>query len=430
MPEPNTRARPPAARLQAAADEMLAEVAAPAAGAHHLEAGRRCLVGDGHPLPRPGVRAVLDGPDAADRRAARASSGAAITPTRDRLAAVDEHRADEAAGRAAGDSHGGVRQSADDAGGAERCRSRSRSHQQESAVGREAGALHRRPPARAARREAPRPDPAQRRAVQREDGSDAFLFRRPPPVVRARFAAAPSGSPIRRIFCVGRNYEAHAKEMGVAVDREAPFYFTKSAEHYVPSGATVPYPPGTSNYHYEMELVAAIGNAGLSHCRGRRARPRVRLRVRSGHDAPGPAVCRARTAPALGPRQGRRTVGRARRDRAGGGDRPPRAADAIELRVNGETKQSSDLSLLIHGVPEVVAHLSHVLPPAAGRPDLHRHAGRRRAREGRRSDRGLDRGRRHDHAAGRTARVGLRKLARFVLSRLLSFEAPFKAILS
>ena len=60
--------------------------------------------------------------------------------------------------------------------------------------------------------------------------------------------------PIRRIFCVGRNYEAHAREMGVAVDREAPFYFTKSAEHYVPSGSTVPYPPGTSNYHYELEL--------------------------------------------------------------------------------------------------------------------------------------------------------------------------------
>src|SRR5439155_6052952 len=66
--------------------------------------------------------------------------------------------------------------------------------------------------------------------------------------------------PIRRIFCVGRNYEAHAKEMGVAVDREAPFYFTKAAEQYVPSGSTVPYPPGTSNYHYEMELVAVIGS--------------------------------------------------------------------------------------------------------------------------------------------------------------------------
>src|SRR5262245_23373902 len=68
---------------------------------------------------------------------------------------------------------------------------------------------------------------------------------------------------IRRIFCVGRNYEAHAKEMGVVVDREAPFYFTKAAEHYVASGATVPYALGTSNYHYEMELVAVLGTAAF-----------------------------------------------------------------------------------------------------------------------------------------------------------------------
>lgn len=65
--------------------------------------------------------------------------------------------------------------------------------------------------------------------------------------------------PVNRIFCVGRNYEAHAKEMGVAVDREAPFYFIKCASSIVESDATVPYPPGTSNYHHEIELVVAIG---------------------------------------------------------------------------------------------------------------------------------------------------------------------------
>ena len=51
--------------------------------------------------------------------------------------------------------------------------------------------------------------------------------------------------------------------MGVAADREAPFYFTKAAEHYAPSGSTIAYPPGTSNYHYEMEFVVAIGKAGF-----------------------------------------------------------------------------------------------------------------------------------------------------------------------
>ena len=80
-----------------------------------------------------------------------------------------------------------------------------------------------------------------------------------PPVVTAPVLGRSDRVPIRCIFCVGRNYEAHAKEMGVAVDREAPFYFTKAAEHYVPSGSTVPYPPGTSNYHYELELVVVIG---------------------------------------------------------------------------------------------------------------------------------------------------------------------------
>lgn len=65
--------------------------------------------------------------------------------------------------------------------------------------------------------------------------------------------------PINRIFCVGRNYAAHAAEMGVEVDREEPFYFTKSPLAFQPSGAVIPYPPGTQNFHYEMELVAFLG---------------------------------------------------------------------------------------------------------------------------------------------------------------------------
>lgn len=67
------------------------------------------------------------------------------------------------------------------------------------------------------------------------------------------------GYPIGRIFCVGRNYAAHAAEMGFEVDREAPFYFTKSPANAIMTGGTMPYPPGTSNFHHEMELVMAIG---------------------------------------------------------------------------------------------------------------------------------------------------------------------------
>lgn len=71
--------------------------------------------------------------------------------------------------------------------------------------------------------------------------------------------------PIRRIFCVGRNYMAHAKEMGASVDKSSqnPFYFLKDSSCYVPSGAHIVYPPMTQNYHHEVELVVAIGKEGF-----------------------------------------------------------------------------------------------------------------------------------------------------------------------
>lgn len=183
-----------------------------------------------------------------------------------------------------------------------------------------------------------------------------YLFP-PPTVVSASVRGSAGRFPINRIFCVGRNYEAHAKEMGVAVDREAPFYFTKGAGDYVPSGLTVRYPPGTSNYHYEMELVVAIDKAGfqiveedaLSHvfgyaCGLDMTRRDLQLQAREnrrpwdiGKDFEESAVL-SEIVPAADighPHSGR-----------------------IQLKVNGETKQSSDLSLLIHPVPALIAHLS------------------------------------------------------------------------
>ena len=81
-----------------------------------------------------------------------------------------------------------------------------------------------------------------------------------------RPAAAIAGStdtfPVRRIICIGRNYEAHAREMGSNPDREAPFFFTKWADDLVANGATIPYPSETANYHFEAELVIAIGKEG------------------------------------------------------------------------------------------------------------------------------------------------------------------------
>ena len=178
-----------------------------------------------------------------------------------------------------------------------------------------------------------------------------------PPVVTAPVRGRPERVAIRRIFCVGRNYEAHAKEMGVAVDRDAPFYFTKAAEHYVASGATVPYPPGTSNYHYELELVAVIGA------------PAFRVTADRALDCVFGYACgldMTRRDLQSAAREQRRPwdLGKDVEQSAVLSDIVPAAeighptAGAIELRVNGHTKQRADISQLIHPVPDIIAHLS------------------------------------------------------------------------
>ena len=87
----------------------------------------------------------------------------------------------------------------------------------------------------------------------------------PPPVQSLPVQGSAQRLPINRLFFVGRNYHAHAVEMGRPVDKsvEQPFYFTKSPQTLVESGATVAYPPETRSYHYEMELVVAIGKPGF-----------------------------------------------------------------------------------------------------------------------------------------------------------------------
>ncbi|MCX8569260.1 MULTISPECIES: fumarylacetoacetate hydrolase family protein [Hyphomicrobiales] len=88
-----------------------------------------------------------------------------------------------------------------------------------------------------------------------------FVFAPPTPA-----SVAVSGSserfPVRRIFCVGRNYAAHAREMGKDPDREPPFFFGKPADAVVDSGITIPYPTLTEDLHHEIELVVAIGRGG------------------------------------------------------------------------------------------------------------------------------------------------------------------------
>jgi fumarylpyruvate hydrolase len=180
-----------------------------------------------------------------------------------------------------------------------------------------------------------------------------------PPAAQPTVEIAGSGLrfPVHRIYCVGRNYAAHAREMGMDPDREPPFFFAKPADAVVANGTPVPYPPRTANLHHEIELVVAIGEGGrdipleraLAHVFGyavgndltRRdlqfaAREQGRpWDVAKGFDASAP-VSAIRPAAEVG--------------------HPERAA--IWLEVNGETRQRANLSEMIWSVPEIVAELS------------------------------------------------------------------------
>jgi len=185
----------------------------------------------------------------------------------------------------------------------------------------------------------------------------AYLFD-PPPVAALPVRGETALFPVRRLFFVGRNYHAHAIEMGKPVDKsvERPFYFTKSLTTLTPSGATVPYPSETGNYHFEMELVVAIGRAGF------------RVPAADAH-----ALIYGYAA---GLDMTRRDLQLVARDKGRPWDlgkdiehgsvcseivpRPGVVIErgAIELQVNGQTRQRSDVDRLIWNIPEILEDLS------------------------------------------------------------------------
>lgn len=167
--------------------------------------------------------------------------------------------------------------------------------------------------------------------------------------------------PVRRIYCVGRNYAAHAREMGSDPAREPPFFFQKprDAIQVAPPGATLehPYPGMTGNYHYEVELVAAIGRRG-SDIAAAAALDHV-----AGY-AVGLDMTRRDLQRAMAEQKKPWEVGKAF-DRAAVVSRLHLAGDvghftrgAIMLAVNGETKQAADLADMTWSVAEQVAQLS------------------------------------------------------------------------
>ena len=186
-----------------------------------------------------------------------------------------------------------------------------------------------------------------------------------PPQPSVAIAGSATRFPVRRIFCVGRNYAEHAREMGNDPTKEPPFFFTKPADALVEDGATIAYPPATHDLHHEAELVIAIGTGGadipedraLSHVwgyapgndltrRDLQAEAKAARRpwdMAKGFDAS--AVCGAIVPVA----------------RCG---HPARAA--IRCTVNGAVRQEADIADMIWPVAGVIAHLSRLVTLAPG----------------------------------------------------------------
>jgi fumarylpyruvate hydrolase len=185
-----------------------------------------------------------------------------------------------------------------------------------------------------------------------------------PELVPSTVAIAGSNArfPVRRIFCVGQNYADHVREMGGDPEREEPFFFAKPADAVMPNGARLPFPSRTANLHHEVELVVALGSGG------RDLEPAQAAGLIFGH-AVGLDMTR-RDLQAVARKAGRPW------DMAKGFDQSapidplvegvPPATGAIALSVNGETRQSADLSQMIWAVDGIIAVLSSYVELAAG----------------------------------------------------------------
>jgi fumarylpyruvate hydrolase len=187
----------------------------------------------------------------------------------------------------------------------------------------------------------------------------------PPATPALAIADSDQVFPLRRVFCVGRNYAAHAREMGADPDREPPFFFTKPADAVVPASGTVPFPPSTKDLHHEVELVVALKAGGaniepgqaldlvwgyavgvdltrrdLQDVAKKASRP---WDLAKGFDASGPCSPLQPLACTGHPEQAR-----------------------VWLEVNGEVKQEGNLNEMIWPVPDVIAYLSRFVTLAPG----------------------------------------------------------------
>jgi len=185
-----------------------------------------------------------------------------------------------------------------------------------------------------------------------------------PPIASVEVADRDDRFPVRRIYCIGRNYLAHRKEMGHD-DRKPPFYFQKPADALLASGGEFPYPPQTENVHFEIELVVAIARGGvdipvedaLDHVYGYGLGiDMTRRDLQSQAKKDGRPWDSAKSFDHSAPISAIRAVSEIGHPDSG----------RIWLAVNGEVRQDSDLNLQIWNVQEGISHLSKLYEVAPG----------------------------------------------------------------
>lgn len=183
----------------------------------------------------------------------------------------------------------------------------------------------------------------------------SYLFE--PRIVSIPVSGQTAAFPVRRVYCVGRNYVDHIREMKEGDVRDPPFFFQKPADAIVVDGESVAYPPHTSDLQYEVELVAAIGKAGVDI-------PHAAALDHVFAYAVGLDMTRRDRQREAGRRGLPWEVGKSFDESAPCGALTPadeaghKTNGAIRLAVNGQTRQSGDLAQMIWNVPEIVANLS------------------------------------------------------------------------
>jgi fumarylpyruvate hydrolase len=186
----------------------------------------------------------------------------------------------------------------------------------------------------------------------------------PSPIASVEVVGTRQRFPVHRIYCVGRNYAEHAREMGSDPKVEAPVFFTKPPDAVVPNGASMPYPSRTENLHYEVELVVAIGEAGrnIASSQARRhvfgyavGNDLTRRDLQGASKKKGLPWDTGKAFDASAPISAIRPAALGHVDRG-----------RIWLSVNGEIRQESDISEMIWSVSEIIAELSTLFELKAG----------------------------------------------------------------